>query len=171
MLKNKNEIILGIDPGLRNTGWGLIESNGIKEKHIDNGVVKTVEKLSMEEKLKLIYNGVTKIIKEYKPNAIAVEKIFVNINPESSLKLGQARGIIFLVAGLNQLKVSEYSPNNIKKNLVGYGHASKLQIKEMLKIFFPNINISCEDSADAIAVAICHSMQSQFYKKIKLEKT
>ena len=96
------------------------------------------------------------MIKFFKPSYLAVENIFININPESSIKLAEARGVIFLSAAINKIEINEYSPNQVKKNLVGYGHATKIQINEMLKRLFPGINIYNNDSGDALAVAICH---------------
>tara|TARA_Y100000766_G_C18508340_1_gene412981 strand:- start:226 stop:534 length:309 start_codon:yes stop_codon:yes gene_type:complete len=92
---------------------------------------------------------------------MAVEKIFANMNPESTLKLGKARGIAFLVAAQNKINLSEYSPNTVKKNLVGYGHANKFQIIEMIRRIYPNLEIESDDAADALALATCHAMQSQ----------
>ncbi len=156
---NNKQSILGIDPGLNYTGWGVIESASNQEKYISHGVIKTDSKLKLENRLNTIYEDLLKIIEKYKPNQISVEKIFSNSNPESTLKLGKARGIIFLVAARKKLDISEYSPNTVKKNLVGYGHASKNQVLKMIERIYPNILIQDEDSADALAVAICHSMQ------------
>lgn len=157
---NNGRIILGIDPGLKNTGWGIIKGLKMKDEHISNGVITTNEKQSMGDRLNRIFNDLNEICNEFKPSLMAVEKIFVNINPESSLKLGQARGISFLTASIQKIPVKEYSANQIKKSIVGYGHASKKQIMKMLNQLYPQISFVNEDSADAIAVAICHSMHS-----------
>ena len=101
------------------------------------------------------------MVEKYSPSSIAIEKIFANKNPESTLKLGKARAMIFLVAAKQNVEIFEYSPNTIKKNLVGYGHATKFQMKKMIERIFSNLKIENEDSADALAVAICHSMQKQ----------
>ncbi len=160
-MKNK-KCILGVDPGLVNTGWGVIENSNSKEIYISHGVIKTKSINLLGERLKLIYDNLTFLIKKFKPNHIAVEKIFSNKNPDSTLKLGKARGIVFLVAAKNNIRISEYSPNTVKKNLVGYGHASKLQIINMISRIYPIVNLKGnDDSADALAVATCHSMQSQ----------
>lgn len=156
-----NNIILGIDPGLNATGWGVIESFGNKEVYISHGVIKTSAKNNLGIRLNLIFDSLINIIDKFNPKQIAVEKIFSNNNPESTLKLGKARGIIFLVAAKKQISVSEYSPNTVKKNLVGYGHANKNQIVNMILRVYPNVKNLNDDSADALAVATCHSMQNQ----------
>ncbi len=152
---------MGIDPGLRNTGWGLIESLQNKEIYISHGVIKTDYKNDLGIRLKSIFEKLINLVDKFNPNCIAVEKIFSNTNPESTLKLGKARGIIFLVAAIKNIDVSEYSPNTVKKNLVGYGHANKFQIIDMIKRIYTDVEIEDDDSADALAVATCHSMQSQ----------
>lgn len=164
-MKSKN-IILGIDPGLNNTGWGVIEGLKMNEKHIENGLIKTHKNYQIGKRLNIIFDELNKICAIYKPDVIAIEKIFVNKNPESSLKLGQARGISFLIAARQKIDIYEYTANQIKKNVVGYGHASKIQILKMINRFFPKIDIANEDAADALAIAICHAMNSN--TKIKL---
>ncbi len=152
---------MGIDPGLNRTGWGVIQSNNNKDLYISHGIIKTNTNQDLGVRLKLIYDGLNELVKRFEPNNLAVEKIFSNTNPQSTLKLGQARGIAFLVAAQNNISVSEYSPNTVKKNLVGYGHANKFQILDMVKRIYPKIEIDDLDSADALAVATCHSMHSQ----------
>ena len=160
-MRNKN-IIIGVDPGLNNTGWGVIESFNNKEKYLSHGVIKTNSSDILGYRLCMIFDNLIDLIKKFEPNHVAVEKIFSNTNPDSTLKLGKARGVIFLVAAKNNIKISEYSPNTVKKNLVGYGHASKLQMIEMISRIYPGVNLAdSDDSADALAVATCHSMQSQ----------
>ena len=154
-----NYLILGVDPGLNFTGWGIIESFSNKENHISHGVIKTTKTLSLGERLNAIYENLNEIIDKYDPKEISVEKIFSNSNPDSTMKLGKARGIVFLVAARNGLCINEYSPNTVKKNLVGYGHANKNQIIKMLERLYPDLLLESEDAADALAVAICHSMQ------------
>ncbi len=169
-MKNKN-YILGIDPGLNNTGWGVVESINNKEIYISHGVIKTESKNILGERLNFIYDNLSNLFKKFKPCHVAVEKIFSNKNPDSTLKLGKARGIVFLVAAKKNVNISEYSPNTVKKNLVGYGHASKLQIIEMISRIYPGIDIgNNDDSADALAVATCHSMQSQSKITKKLQQ-
>lgn len=160
MTKNK-DLILGIDPGLNITGWGLIEKKGNFDNYLAHGFIKTDKKKELGFRLNTIYEKLLEITKKYSPSSIAIEKIFSNKNPESTLKLGMSRAIVFLIAARESSEIFEYSPNTVKKNLVGYGHADKNQIINMIKRVFPNINIDNEDSADALAVAICHSMQMQ----------
>ena len=111
--------------------------------------------------MNLIYDDLIELITKFKPNFISVEKIFSNSNPESTLKLGKARGIVFLAAAKNKIKITEYSPNTVKKNLVGYGHATKFQIIDMIKRIYPDVGLIDDNAADALAVATCHSMQNQ----------
>ncbi len=154
-------LIMGIDPGLKITGWGLIKSFQNKELYLSHGVIKTSSKDNLGQRLNFIYDGLIELINEFRPNFISVEKIFSNTNPESTLKLGKARGIVFLAAAKNKIRITEYSPNTVKKNLVGYGHANKFQIIEMIKRIYPDIKLIDDNAADALAVATCHSMQNQ----------
>ncbi len=155
------QLIMGIDPGLNSTGWGVIQSYKNKEIYLSHGVIKTNNKEKLGERLNVIHKELISLITKFKPDFISVEKIFSNANADSTLKLGKARGIVFLVAAQKKINISEFSPNTVKKNLVGYGHANKLQIIEMIKRIYPNINIIDDNAADALAVATCHSMQNQ----------
>ena len=159
-MKNK-KIILGVDPGLNFTGWGVVESLANSEKYISHGVIETKKKSSLGCRLNKIYEELECVINKYSPNHISIEKIFSNSNPDSTLKLGKVRGIVFLLAARQNLDISEYSPNTVKKNLVGYGHANKVQILKMIERIYPSVSINSDDSADALAVAICHAMQSK----------
>ena len=152
---------MGIDPGLKVTGWGVIKKMKAKDIYISHGFISTKSEDSLGQRLNQIFENIIEQVRIYNPNSIAIEKIFANKNPESTLKLGKATAMIFLVAAREKLEISEYSPNTIKKNLVGYGHANKIQILQMIKRIFPNILINNEDAGDALAVAICHSMQLQ----------
>tara|TARA_B100000029_G_scaffold515613_1_gene623525 strand:+ start:410 stop:910 length:501 start_codon:yes stop_codon:yes gene_type:complete len=163
---SRNNLILGIDPGLNITGWGVIEKKKNTDVYVSHGFIRSNKKENLGLRLNQIYEGILEKIIKYSPGSIAIEKIFANKNPESTLKLGKARAMVFLVAARRELEIFEYAPNTVKKNLVGYGHATKLQIIEMIQRFFPEIIIDNEDSADALAVAICHSMQVQ--SKIRL---
>ena len=160
-MNNKKKLIIGFDPGLINTGWGVVEKNNKSENYIDHGCITTSNKDILGMRLKIIYEESLYLLKKYSPNSIAVEKIFANKNPESTMKLGKARAIIFLVAAKENVDIFEYSPNTVKKNLVGYGHATKLQIVKMIERIFPNQKIDDENSADALAVAMCHLMQKE----------
>ena len=156
--------ILGIDPGLNNTGWGVITSEGNSLSFVAGGVIKTSPKQSDSERLKVIHDGLADVIAKHKPTAAAVEEVFVNSNAKTSLKLGQARGIALLVPGMNGLDVGEYTPLKIKKAVVGYGRADKNQVGHMIKILLPTAKITSEDTADALAVAICHANSSTYDK-------
>lgn len=157
MIKTKKNLIIGIDPGLNKTGWGVIDFHKGKDTCIENGFISTNFKKPLSERLTIIYSSLEQILDEFKPNYAAVEKIFMNTNPESTLKLGQARGVIFLALSLRKIPIGEYSPNQIKKTLVGFGHASKNQMMKMLNQLLPDIKIENEDAGDAIAIALCHS--------------
>ncbi len=161
-----NNLILGFDPGLNVTGWGAIKSQGNREEYVSHGTIVTKNQQILGVRLNTVFEQVSYLCRKYSPNSIAVEKIFSNKNPDSTIKLGKARGIIFLVAARFDIEIFEYSPNTVKKNLVGYGHAEKSQIIYMINRFFPIKEKISHDSADALAVAICHSMQKQ--SKIKV---
>ncbi|MDG1707978.1 MAG: crossover junction endodeoxyribonuclease RuvC [Emcibacteraceae bacterium] len=153
----KRQRLVGFDPGLRKTGWGIIDVEGSRLSHVANGIVKTDNALSLAERLVQLYDGLTQVIVEWEPVSAAVEETFVNKNPNSTLKLGQARGISLLVPSMAGIPVGEYSPNHIKKSVVGSGHAGKEQVKAMLGILLPGVKINGEDAGDALAVAICHA--------------
>ncbi len=167
-------LVLGLDPGLNNTGWGLIRVSGSSLSHVDNGVIKISSGKTLPEKLSLIYHSLLKIVESYSPNSAAVEEVFLNKNPNSTLKLGQARGISLLVPANHGIPVSEYSSTKIKKSLVGKGHAEKEQVRVMVKHLLPGCIINGYDAADALAVAICHSHYSlsnqNFYDDLKVTK-
>ena len=149
--------LIGLDPGLQKTGWGIVESNGNRLRHIANGVVKSNSKLSLAERLVELHTGLEDVLAEWQPVSAAVEETFVNKNPASTLKLGQARGIALLVPASHGLLVAEYTPNHVKKAVVGAGHAAKEQVEAMVNILLPGIKINGPDAADARAVAICHA--------------
>lgn len=149
--------ILGIDPGLRRTGWGLIESDGNRLIHVACGSVETSERASLGERLVVIHDGLIAVIEKYAPHEAAVEHTFVNGNGASTLKLGQARGIAMLVPARAGLTVAEYAPNQVKKTVVGAGHGEKAQIRMMIGVLLPKADPQSEDAADALAIAICHA--------------
>lgn len=148
--------ILGIDPGLEKTGWGVIETEGSALRFIAGGTVKSRPADPMSVRLKDLHDGLQHIMQTYQPQAVAVEEVFVNVNARTSLKLGQARGIAILVPALAGLPVAEYSPSEIKKAVVGKGSAEKGQVGYMVKVLLPRAELTSEDMADALAVAICH---------------
>ena len=159
--------LLGIDPGLRNTGWGVIETDGNRLVYAGDGVVTSDPSLSLAERLVQLHDGLLTVIERFQPKEAAVEETFVNVNPSSTLKLGQARGIALFVPSKSGLRVSEYSPNLIKKSLVGSGHASKEQVQMMINTLLPGCDFQTADSADALAIAICHAHHRKSSKILK----
>jgi len=153
--------IIGIDPGLRNVGWGLIEVEGSRLAYIACGSIQTRADLSLAERLAQIHRGLTALIEERRPDEAAVEETFVNRDPQSALKLGQARGIALVAPALLGLPVAEYAANVVKKTIVGVGHAEKAQIAMMVKMLLPACQIASPDAADALAVAITHAQHRQ----------
>lgn len=157
--KNKEhyKIILGVDPGLVNTGWGLVKiDNSNKLIYVACGTIKTNSKDNIGNRLLIINQALQKVILEYQPIQCAIEDSFVNKNPLSSLKLGQARGVAMLTASLAKIEVFEYAPTLVKKSLVGAGRAQKEQIMMMVKQLLPKSQVNNEHEADALAIAICH---------------
>jgi crossover junction endodeoxyribonuclease RuvC len=159
--------LLGLDPGLRHTGWGIIEVEGNSLRHLANGAVSSDGALDLSQRLVQLYEGITKVIVDWQPVEAAVEETFVNKNPVSTLKLGQARGISLLVPSLHGLAVEEYAPNKIKKSVVGAGHAGKHQIHAMVGMLLPGCVITNEHAADALAVAICHAHYAGSNRSLK----
>ncbi len=155
--KKTRQRLIGLDPGLRKTGWGIIDVEGSRLVHIANGIVVSDDRTSLAERLVQLFDGLQQVIADWQPHSAAVEETFVNKNPMSTLKLGQARGIALLVPSMAGISVAEYSPNHIKKTVVGSGHAGKGQVAAMLKILLPKAVINGEDAGDALAVAICHA--------------
>jgi crossover junction endodeoxyribonuclease RuvC len=145
--------IIGIDPGLVNTGWAILEKTGNHIKLIDSGTIKTSSKDKLEYRLNLIHSTLNNIINSYQPTFMSIEETYVNKNPQTSLLLGHARGTIILLAGQFNLELSTLSPRKIKSLFSGYGGADKLQMQKMLKIFLPNAQFKTNDEADAIAIA------------------
>jgi len=149
--------ILGLDPGLRHTGWGVIESIGNKLIHVADGVIEPNAKLSLAERLSVLFGAVCDIVTEYDPHECAIEDSFVNKNPISTLKLGHARAAAMLAPATAEIPVFEYKPNLIKKSVVGAGHADKAQVAAMVGMLLPGSRAGSPDAADALAVAICHA--------------
>jgi crossover junction endodeoxyribonuclease RuvC len=149
--------ILGIDPGLRRTGWGIIECAGSRLSYIACGTVVPDETLSLGERLAALHAGLAAVLREFGPDEAAVEETFVNANPVSTLKLGQARGIAMLAPAQAGILVAEYKPNLVKKTVVGTGHAGKDQIGMMIGVLLPKAGKIGADAADALAVAITHA--------------
>lgn len=148
--------VLGLDPGLRRTGWGIVQATGNRLQYIASGTVTSDARTSTPARLAQLYDGVLKVIELHRPHCAAVEEVFVNKNPASTLKLGQARGVVMLAPALRGLEVTEYAANLIKKSVVGSGHAQKDQIAMMLRVLLPGAAHDDPDAADALAAAICH---------------
>ena len=148
--------VLGIDPGLRNMGWGVIEVIGTKIRHVANGICHSATG-DLSDRLLELHTQLTAVIAAHAPDAAAVEQTFVNKDGVGTLKLGQARGIALLVPAQFGLTVGEYAPNAVKKTVVGVGHADKGQVDHMVRILLPGVQIAGADAADALAIAICHA--------------
>jgi crossover junction endodeoxyribonuclease RuvC len=158
--------ILGIDPGLQITGFGIIEKTGEKIVYVASGIIKTGSGGELPTRLKIILDGLIEVIATYQPAQVAIEKVFVNVNPQSTLLLGQARGVAISAAVLRDLPVAEYTALQIKQAVVGNGHAAKEQVQEMVKRLL-NLPASPKaDSADALACAICHAHGGQGLGKL-----
>lgn len=149
--------ILGIDPGLRHTGWGIVEKEGTRLRFIAGGVINPSDKGELASRLAELHQELKKVIDSYAPDEAAVEQTFVNNNPTSTLKLGQARGVALLTPAIYGISVAEYTPNQIKKMIVGAGHADKKQVDMMVRTLLKTVpeNIP-PDAADALAIALCH---------------
>lgn len=149
--------ILGIDPGLRATGFGVLEKTGQKLAYISSGCIRTDEEAEMPERIRTILEGLSGLIAELRPQQVAVEKVFVNVNPQSTLLLGQARGAAICAAVLGRLPISEYTALQVKQAVVGNGHARKEQVQEMVRRLLKLPGDPSPDAADALACAICHA--------------
>ncbi|KQW21191.1 Holliday junction resolvase [Afipia sp. Root123D2] len=153
--------ILGIDPGLRRTGWGVIDVDGNRLIYVGCGSVESRDTLSLSERLLAIHEGLARVLGDFRPAEAAVENTFVNKDGASTLKLGQARGVAMLAPALFGISVAEYAPNQVKKTVVGAGHADKNQIRVMLGVLLPKAHPPSADAADALAIAITHAHHRQ----------
>ncbi len=149
--------IIGIDPGLRRTGWGVVEITGTALSHCGCGAVTSNADAPLSERLRAIHEGIARIIADFAPHEAVVEETFVNKDARATLKLGQARGVVMLAPAQAGLPVAEYAPNAVKKAIVGAGHADKAQIHHMVRILLPKARPGTMDAADALALAICHA--------------
>lgn len=149
--------IIGIDPGLRRTGWGVIETDGVRLSWIASGLITSDSEDDLAYRLRELFEGLRSVLATFKPQEAAVEETFANENPRSTLKLGQARGMALLAPALTGIRVAEYTPNLIKKTVVGAGHADKRQIQAMIGFLLPKATFASADEADALAIAICHA--------------
>jgi crossover junction endodeoxyribonuclease RuvC len=153
--------ILGLDPGLRHTGWGIIDSDGGRLIHVADGIAHAEAGAPLAQRLVALFRQVTAVVERFRPDAAAVEESFVNRNPASTLKLGLARGVVLLAPAERGLPVAEYSANSIKKTVVGAGHAEKAQVALMVRRILSGPVIGAADAADALAVAICHAHHAE----------
>ena len=150
-------ILIGLDPGLGTTGWGVIVADGNRLSHVANGQVRTDAATPLADRLKILHDELSDIIARHAPDGAAVEEVFVNANPQSTLKLGQARGVVLLAAVQAGVEVGEYAARLVKKAVVGTGAAEKAQVHAMVARLLPGVEIAGADAADALAVAITHA--------------
>lgn len=160
--------ILGIDPGLGNTGWGIIESERDRVRFIACGTVTTDAAAPLSERLKALHEGLAAVTALHRPHEAAIEETFVNRNPLSSLKLGHARGVLMMTVSLAGLSISEYAATLVKKSVVGAGRAEKEQVGYMVKLLLPGARPDSADAADALAVAICHAHHAGMRKMLQV---
>jgi len=163
--------VLGIDPGLRNLGWGVIDVAGARISHVANGICHSDSQDgtgALARRLAQLHAELTEVLRRFSPDAAAVEHTFVNKDAVATLKLGQARGIALLVPAQAGLEVGEYAPNAVKKAIVGVGHAAKAQVDHMVRLHLPGVEIAGPDAADALAVAICHAHQLQSAGRLQM---
>jgi len=149
--------ILGLDPGLRHTGWGVIDVAGNRLTHVADGVAHAAVDMPLASRLSALFRQILAVLEQFRPDEAAVEETFVNKNPASTLKLGVARGVVLLAPAERGLPVAEYSANMVKKSVVGAGHAEKAQVESMVRRLLPGCALAAPDAADALAVAICHA--------------
>jgi crossover junction endodeoxyribonuclease RuvC len=153
--------IIGIDPGLRRTGWGVVEIEGNRLSFIGCGSVATDDRNDLAMRLLAIHDGLMRVLEEFRPDEAAVEATFVNKDAKSTLKLGQARGIAMVVPARAGVPVAEYAPNLVKKSIVGVGHGDKSQVRMMIGFLFPKADPTSDDAADALAIAVTHAHHRQ----------
>lgn len=153
--------IIGIDPGLRRTGWGVVEVLGNSLRFVASGTVRSDDKADLASRLRQLHDGLCEVVHAHMPHEAAVEATFVNKDATATLKLGQARGIAMLVPALAGLSVAEYAPNAVKKAVIGVGHGEKRQIHMMVKVLMPKAAFDGDDAADALAIAVCHAHHRQ----------
>lgn len=160
--------VIGIDPGLRNLGWGVIEADGSRLRHVANGVCHSDATATLAARLLDLHQQLTRVVAQFQPMTAAVEQTFVNKDAVATLKLGSARGIALLVPAQAGLEVGEYAPNAVKKAVVGVGKAAKEQVEHMVRMQLPGVQIAGPDAADALAIAICHAFHAQSARALAL---
>ena len=149
--------ILGLDPSLSSTDWGIVEVENNRLRYVADGFIKTDPKLPIYDRLAVIHRALNEVIETYHPQEAAIEQVFLNENPTSTIKLGMARGVVILAPALFGIPVCEYEPTKVKKAVVGVGRAEKSQVETMVKILLPGCKPKNNDSSDALAMAICHN--------------
>ena len=176
--------VIGIDPGLRNLGWGVIDTDGNRMSHVANGIIHGTDKAAgagkrsaagsvmgtntgLAARLLALYEGLSAVVARFPPDAAAIEQTFVNRDGAGTLKLGQARGVALLVPAQAGLEIGEYAPNQIKKTVVGVGHADKRQVEHMVRLQLPGVELAGPDAADALAIALCHAHFSRAGGKLE----
>ena len=159
--------LIGLDPGLRRTGWGVIDAAGNRLSHVADGVIRTPDALSLAERLSALYRELGAVLERFQPEAAAVEETFVNKNPASTLRLGMARGVVLLAPAERGLPVYEYATNLVKKSTVGTGHAEKAQVQMMVARLLPGAGRE-ENACDALAVALCHAHHAATARAVAL---
>ncbi|MER2507915.1 crossover junction endodeoxyribonuclease RuvC [Amaricoccus sp.] len=157
--------VIGIDPGLRRTGWGIVDVEGTRLRHVANGVCQS-EGIELAARLRSLHDQLTLVLGHWRPDTAAVEQTFVNKDAAGTLKLGQARGIALLVPALFGLAVAEYAPNAVKKVVVGVGHAEKRQVEHMVRLQLPGVALAGMDATDALAIALCHAHHARFASRL-----
>lgn len=158
--------VIGIDPGLRRTGWGIVDVEGSRIAHVANGVC-TSDGADLALRLLSLYRALSAVIAEHGPDTAAVEQTFVNKDAVATLKLGQARGVVMLAPASAGLPVAEYAPNAVKKVVVGVGHADKKQVEHMVRLQLPGVRIAGADASDALAIALCHAHNAKFSGRLE----
>jgi len=153
--------IIGIDPGLRRTGWGIVEADGGRLSYVASGLITSDPEVNLAYRLRQVYEGLVQVIAGFKPQEAAIEETFVNKDARATLKLGQARGMALLAPALVGLAIAEYPPNVVKKTVAGTGHGEKRQIAAMVGFLLPRATFDSADEADALAIAICHASHRQ----------
>ena len=153
--------IIGIDPGLRRTGWGVVDVLGNSLRFVASGTVRSDDKADLASRLRQLHDGLSEVVHSHMPHEAAVEQTFVNKDAHATLKLGQARGVAMLVPALAGLGVAEYAPNAVKKAVIGVGHGDKKQIHMMVRVLMPKATFDGDDAADALAIAVCHAHHRQ----------
>ncbi len=148
--------ILGLDPSLSSTGWGVIEVENNKVRYVADGFIATDTKAPIAERLAMINKTLSEVIETYHPDEAAIEQVFLNSNPTSTIKLGMARGVVIMAPALYGINVTEYEPNKVKKAVVGVGKAEKNQVETMVKVLLPGCKPKNNDASDALAIALCH---------------